>query len=107
MWDPVGTPPKHGFEHCACDSFDLFQPTVKFETPRDTIFYNEGHVAWVMHNVFERHGVKKAHKSIETYQFGDDGSVTIRTHYVVPAHDDGAVGDLFKVYLPGEEQGSR
>ncbi len=107
MWDPVGTPPKYGFEHCALDSFDLFQPTVKFEVPRDTIFFNEGNVAWVMHNIFERNGVPKVGKTIESYEFGSDGSLIIRTHCVIPSHDDEALGDLYKVYLPGEPQGSR
>ena len=56
MWDPVGTPPKYGFELCAYDSFDLFQPTVKFHTPVETLFFNRGHVAWVMQNQYERNG---------------------------------------------------
>ena len=46
-------------------------------------------------------------KSIESYEFGGDGSLIIRTHCVIPAHDDEALGDLYKVYLPGEPQGSR
>jgi len=53
-----------------------------------------------MHNIFERDGVQKKHKSIETYAFGEDGSVTIRTFYVVPSHDDPAIGNIFKEYLP-------
>lgn len=106
MWDPVGTPPKHGFAHCGLDSFDLFQPTVRFETPKETLFFNRGHVAWVMQNHFERDGKATYINSIETFSFGDDGSVVIRTHYPVPSHDDEALGDLFQVYLPGEEHGA-
>ena len=100
MWDPVGTPPKHGLEHCAADSFDLFQPTVKLHVPRETMFIIGNHVAWVMQNVFERDGQTVHHNSIETYEFGHDGSVLIRTYYVVPSHDDEALGGLFKTYLP-------
>ncbi len=106
MWDPVGTPPKHGFEHCALDSYDLFQPHVTFHTPKETLFFNRGHVAWVMQNQFERDGVRTSVNSIETFSFAADGSVVIRTHYPVPSHDDEALGDLFKVYLPGEEHGT-
>ena len=105
MWDPVGTPPKNGFEHCAADSFDLFQPTVKFNVPRETMFINGNHVGWVMQNVFERDGETGHHSSIETYEFGDDGSVVIRTYYVVPSHDDEALGSLFKTYLPNDSSG--
>ena len=38
--------------------------------------------------------------SIETYRFGDDGSVDIRTFYKVPQHSDGQLGTLFQTYLP-------
>ena len=31
MLDPVGTPEKHGFEHCCVESFDLFQKEVTFK----------------------------------------------------------------------------
>ena len=87
MWDPVGTPPKYGFEHCALDSFDLFQPRIRFHTPKETIFFNPGHLAWVMQNQHERDGKIAASNSIETYAFGEDGSVVIRTYYPVPSHD--------------------
>ena len=30
MLDPVGTPEKVGFEHACLDSWDLFQPNVRF-----------------------------------------------------------------------------
>ncbi|MCH2171786.1 hypothetical protein MK489_13465 [Myxococcota bacterium] len=103
MWDPVGTPSKHGFEHCALDSYDLFQPAVRFHVPPETCFFNGNEVAWVMQNLFERDGETQRHNSIETYQFGDDGSVVIRTYYVVPSHDDAALGEIFQTYLPGEK----
>jgi len=106
MWDPVGTPPKHGFEHCALDSFDLFQPRIRFHTPKETIFFNPGHVAWVMQNQHERDGKTAASNSIETYAFGEDGSVVIRTYYPVPSHDDETLGDLFQTYLPGQRHGA-
>ena len=106
MWDPVGTPPKRGFEEVVA-SYDLFQPTVKFEVPPDTRFYNEGYVGWVMHNIISHDGGTMVGKSIESYEFCGDGSLNIRTHCVIPAHDDKALGDLYKVYLPGEPKGSR
>lgn len=106
MWDPVGTPPKYGLEHCAADSFDLFQPNVKFNVPKETRFINGNEVAWVMNNIFTRNGRTVHHSSIETYAFGDDGSVVIRTYYVVPSHDDEALGDIFQTYLPDNPDGS-
>jgi len=106
MWDPVGTPPKHGFEHCALDSFDLFQPRIRFHTPKETIFFNPGHLAWVMQNQHERDDKIAASNSIETYAFGEDGSVVIRTYYPVPSHEDEALGDLFQTYLPGQRDGA-
>ena len=105
MWDPVGTPPKYGFEHCAVDSFDLFRPSVEFHTPKETLFFNRAHVAWVMQNRFDRNGRKASVNSIETFEFGADGSVVIRTFYPVPSHDDEALGDLFKTYLPAGGSG--
>ena len=106
MWDPVGTPMKHGIEECALGAWDLFQPTVKFHTPQETLFINEGHVAWVMQNHFERHGKQTYANSIETYQFGADGSMEIRSYYVIPSHDDAAMGDIYKVYQPTQPLGS-
>jgi hypothetical protein len=102
MWDPVGTPPKHGFEQCVADSWDLFQKTVRFHTPPETLFFNGNEVAWVMHNRFEKNGRQVVGHSIETFCFGDDGSVAIRTWYVVPSHDDPALGETFQEYLPGD-----
>lgn len=106
MWDPCGTPPKFGFEHCAMDSWDLFQKRIRFHTPNETLFFNPGHIAWVMQNQFEHEGKQTSSNSVETFEFGEDGSVTIRTYYPVPAHDDKALGDLFQQYLPENEHGA-
>ena len=100
MWDPVGTPKKHGIEECALGAWDLFQPTVRFHTPPETLFVSDGHVAWVMQNHFERKGRPVCANSIETYAFGEDGSVEIRTYYVIPSHEDPAMGEIYKVYQP-------
>ena len=43
--------------------------------------------------------------SIETYRFGADGSLEIRTYYRVPTHGNEAIGDIFKEYLPENEAG--
>ena len=102
MWDPVGTPPKHGLQHCAADSWDLFQKTVRFHTPRETMFINGSELAWVMQNQFQKNGRPVTGNSIETYSFGDDESVTIRTWYIVPTHADPALGEIYQEYLPEE-----
>ena len=38
MFDPVGTPMKRGLVECALDPFDLWQPVVKFNVPKETFF---------------------------------------------------------------------
>ena len=58
MWDPCGTPPKIGFEHCAMDSWDLFQKRVSFHTPKETLFFNPGHIAWVMQKTLKTSGAE-------------------------------------------------
>ncbi|MYV98036.1 hypothetical protein [Streptomyces sp. SID3343] len=100
MLDPVGTPEKQGFEHCALDSWDLFQPTVRFRIQPGTLFVCGNEVAWVMENHFTDNGVEGNVVSIETYRFEADGSVVIRTYYRVPDHQDGAMGEIFQTYLP-------
>jgi len=106
MSDPLGTPPKHGFEKIVA-SYDLFQPTVRFEVPRDTLFFKEEYVAWVRQNLFQRRGAPVVGETIECSEFGADGALNIRTHCVIPSHDDEALGDLYKVYLPDEPKGSK
>ncbi|NND69889.1 MAG: hypothetical protein HKN19_20025, partial [Halioglobus sp.] len=43
--------------------------------------------------------------SLETYRFGDDGSVVIRTYYRVPTHGNENLGDIFQNYLPENADG--
>ena len=100
MLDPVGTPQKTGFQHCALDSWDLFQPTVRFRIADGALFICGNEVAWLLENHFERDGAPAFELSIETYRFEPDGSVVIRTFYKVPQHGDGQLGGLFKTYLP-------
>ena len=100
MFDPVGTPEKRGFEHCALASFDLFQPSVKYRIAPGTLFICGNELAWLMENHIDQDGEPRVGLSIETYRFGEDGSVVIRTFYRVPAHSDGHLGTLFGTYLP-------
>ena len=100
MLDPVGTPQKRGFQHCALDSFDLFQPRVKYRIAPGTMFICGAEVAWLMENHIDQGESTRLGLSIETYRFGEDGSVDIRTFYKVPAHSDGPLGTLFQTYLP-------
>jgi len=100
MLDPVGTPAKHGFQHCALDSYDLFQPTVRFRIHPGCLFICGNEVAWLLENHISTGGEERCAYSIETYRFEPDGSVVIRTWYKVPSHSDGDIGELFKTYLP-------
>ena len=102
MVDPVGTPPKHDFEGCCVEPFDLFQPSTHFHVPPETMFICGNEVAWVMENTFTKDGQSQTMKSIEVYRFDEDGSVEIRTHYDVPEASDPVSGQLFSEYLPGE-----
>ncbi len=100
MLDPVGTPEKYGFKSCCTDSYDLFQPNVKFEIPDETLFVLGNEVAWVMHNIITSGGKTWVGKSIETFRFEPDGSLVIRTWYDVPENAQNELGDIFDVYLP-------
>ena len=101
MLDPVGTPPRTGFEACASEPYDLFQPSMRFRVDPATRFVCGNEVAWVMENRFRKDGRESVVRSIEVYRFGDDGSVEVRTHYDVPASSDPVTGELFSEYLPG------
>jgi hypothetical protein len=103
MLDPVGTPEKVGFEHCCVDSWDLFQSSVRFQIREGTLMICGNEVAWLLENHISADGETNVGLSIETYRFGPDGSVAIRTYYRVPAHTDGELGEMFKTYLPLEE----
>jgi hypothetical protein len=99
MLDPVGTPEKRGFEACAAD---LFQPTTRLWVDPETRFICDNEVAWVMENRFSKDGAESVHRSIEIFRFEPDGSVRIRTYYLVPGASDAAAGGLFQEYLPGK-----
>ncbi len=105
MLDPVGTPEKRGFEECALASWDLFQSNVKFKISEGSLFVCGNEVAWLLENHINNSGQKMMGLSIETYRFEEDGSVVIRTYYRVPGHTDDTLGDMFKQYLPGSEEG--
>ena len=105
MLDPVGTPEKTGFKSCCEDSWDLFQPSVRFNIQPGTLFVCGTEVAWCLENHFAGLDGPRMQYSLETYQFGEDGSVAIRTYYRVPAHDDRHLGSIFRKYLPANEKG--
>ena len=106
MLDPVGTPEKFGFEHCCLASFDLFQPRVKFQIAKGTLFVCGSEVAWVMENHTTVNDRTVVALSIETYRFDADGSVAIRTYYQVPTHSDPVFGAMFQTYLPDNQEGA-
>jgi hypothetical protein len=105
MLDPVGTPEKQGFEECCLDSWDLFQPNVRFNIPPGQLFVCDNEVAWLLENHFDGPDGPQVQFSIETYQFQGNGDVHIRTYYRVPAHDNAAIGDIFQRYLPDNPDG--
>jgi hypothetical protein len=107
MLDPVGTPEKRGFEECCLDSYDLFQPNVKFNIPEGKLFICGNEVAWLLENkISTKEREDFLGYSLETYRFEADGSVVIRTYYKVPARSEDELGDMFKEYLPEGEQSS-
>lgn len=106
MYDPVGTPVKRGLVECALDPLDLWQPVVRFNVPKETFFVCGNEIAWVMENIYDDGaGTEVRSASIENYRFAADGSVQIRTWYVVP--DGGPLADQIDTYLPdgGPNQG--
>lgn len=105
MLDPVGTPEKVGFEHCCEDSWDLFQPRVRFKIQDGTLFVCDNEVAWCLENHFEGPDGPQVQYSIETYQFADNGDLFIKTYYRVPSHDNDSIGDIFQEYLPENKDG--
>lgn len=100
MFDPVGTPQKVGFDKCAAGPFDLFQPAVQFRIQPGTLNICGSEVAWLLENHITADGDTTIHFSIETYAFGDDGSVNIRTYYRVPERSENELGTIFQEYLP-------
>lgn len=106
MLDPVGTPEKRGFKECCEDSWDLFQSRVSFRIQPGTLFVCGHEVAWCLENHFQGPNGAEVQFSLETYRFGDDSSVDIRTYYRVPAHDNVQLGDIFKTYLPENSTGN-
>ncbi len=100
MLDPVGTPEKVGFEHCCADSWDLFQPNVRFRIVPGSLFICDNEVAWLLENHFTSDGRDQIGLSIETYRFEENGDLVIRTYYKVPRHSEAELGEMFKTYLP-------
>ena len=105
MLDPVGTPEKRGVKACCEDSWDLFQPRVRFRIQPGTLFVCGNEVAGCLENHFEGVTGSQRQYSLETYRFGSDQSVDIRTYYRVPRHDSDNLGDIFQAYLPENAQG--
>lgn len=103
MFDPVATPEKFGFKHCCSDSYDLFQPNVKFHIPKETLFILGNEVSWVMNNIITSNGKEFMEPSIETFKFEPDGSLAIKTFYRIPQHTNDELGTMFKTYLPDND----
>lgn len=103
MLDPVGTPEKFGFKHCCEDSWDLFQPNVRFNIPKESLFILANEVCWVMQNHVTKNGQEFVEPSIESFRFEPDGSLVIRTWYRIPQHNDGELGEMFQTYLPDND----
>ena len=99
MFDPVGTPMKRGLVECALDPFDLWQPLVRFNVPKETFFICGNEIAWVMENFFDDKGKEVKGASIENLRFNDDRSILIRTWYIVPTQST-LLDDQLKEYLP-------
>jgi len=100
MLDPVGTPERRGFEECASKPYDLFQPALRLVVPEATRFICGNEVGWVMENHFTVDGSLIVMRSLECFDFGSDGSVSIKTYYDVPSSDS-PLGRFFAKYLPG------
>ena len=98
MFDPVGTPMKRGLVGCALDPFDLWQPVVRFNVPKETFFICGNEIAWVMENFFDDNGTEVKSSSIENYTFTENREVHIRTWYIVPS--GGPLGEQMQQYLP-------
>ena len=105
MFDPVGTPMKRGLVGCALEPFDLWQPVVRFNVPKETFFVCGNEIAWVMENRYDDNGTEVKSSSIENYTFTDDRRVQIRTWYIVPSSSP--LDEQMKQYLPegGPNQG--
>ncbi len=100
MLDPVGTPPRRGFQTCCADAWDMFQPLMRLEVAEGTRFICGNEVAWLMRNHTVVDGEAHVMLSIDNYRFGDDGSVEVRTWYDPPTDADDEIGDVFRTYLP-------
>ena len=86
--------------------FEWFgQNAITFKIQQGSLFVCDNEVAWLLENHFEGANGPQVEYSIETYRFGEDGSVHIRTYYRVPSHDNDNLGDIFKQYLPDNETG--
>jgi hypothetical protein len=103
MFDPVGTPPKHGFEACAEAPWELFNDRVRFKHHDDIVFVNGNELAWVLENHITTDGKTVVGFSVETFRFEEDGSVVIRTWYSVPERNQSELGEMFQSYLPEAE----
>jgi hypothetical protein len=82
MFDPVGTKEKRGFDHATGEAFDMFQSINKMYML--TVKVNGNEMAWVIENHFgSGDQIAKAY-SIETFQWGENGDLVIKTYYDLP-----------------------
>jgi hypothetical protein len=82
MFDPVGTKAKHGFEYATSHAFDMFQPCTKMDML--TVKVNGSEMAWVIENHFTAGDTTTKALSIETFQWAENGDLTIKTYYDMP-----------------------
>jgi hypothetical protein len=102
LYDPVGTPPKHGFEDVVSKGWDLFQPSLRTRIDPDLRFACGNAISWVMENTFIKGGKSSTLRSIKVFRFNGDGFVKIKTYYDVPSHSDPISGEVFSEHLPEE-----
>ncbi|MEM1111853.1 MAG: hypothetical protein AAGI11_08090 [Pseudomonadota bacterium] len=101
MYDPVGTPPKKGFDNVAANVYDLFQPFLELNINQELMYVCGNEMCWVMENTFTKDGETSVLRSVEVFKFDEQGSVEIYTYYDVPDEQDEVKGELFATYLPG------
>jgi hypothetical protein len=81
MEDPVGAPPKHGFEACRNGAWAFWNAAVQLSARKIIVCGND--VALVVDNTSSIDGTTMTTPSIETYAFDPDGSIHERTYWEI------------------------
>jgi hypothetical protein len=98
MFDPVGTEAKRGFDHFTSYAYDIFRPFL--EMYMVTVKVNGNEMAWVIESHFKPGDKLIKSLSIETFQWLEDGSFSIKTYYDMP-DSVGENDDPYKFLLGG------